>query len=270
MGFLGSVEGRQFPFAVMWANRMPRRVLPVKRAELLVIEGDRLVPSDVEDFVSLIQYLPSDISRARIICGSTGNHISDLDLTFFVRELGLAAAEEAPDARASGWRPTGLAGCTWRRSSHPATLCRMCARSGSMPLPTTCSCPIGKANSYRTIRFPAAPCAAEWPGRCAGGGAAPASRRCRRAGTPRREAPTSAPRDPISIPGGRWWWAFIHQSCSGRRCGARARSKACLVPRRLVERVERRTLPGARHPLACAGWRLCATAEDRGTRPRHR
>ena len=37
-GFSARSEGRQFPFAVMWANRMPRRVLPVRRADLPVIE----------------------------------------------------------------------------------------------------------------------------------------------------------------------------------------------------------------------------------------
>src|SRR5205814_7527361 len=56
-GFLGSAIGRGFPFAVMWANRMPRRVLPVGRADLPVIEADRLVPSDVDDFAQLVEHL---------------------------------------------------------------------------------------------------------------------------------------------------------------------------------------------------------------------
>ena len=43
LGFLGSDEGSRAPFALMWANRMPRRVLPVARADLPVIEEDRLV-----------------------------------------------------------------------------------------------------------------------------------------------------------------------------------------------------------------------------------
>ena len=53
-GFLGSSES-DLPFAVMWANRMPRRVLPVRRADLPVIDETRRVTSDVEDFVELVR-----------------------------------------------------------------------------------------------------------------------------------------------------------------------------------------------------------------------
>ena len=38
LGFLGSREGGEAPFAIMWANRMPRRVLPVRRADAPVID----------------------------------------------------------------------------------------------------------------------------------------------------------------------------------------------------------------------------------------
>src|SRR4029077_17393207 len=54
LGFLGGDHG--FPFAGMWANRLPRRVLPVRRTDARVIEDDRLVPSDVADFVALIRH----------------------------------------------------------------------------------------------------------------------------------------------------------------------------------------------------------------------
>ncbi len=33
--------GATMPFACMWANRMPRRVLPVRRADLPVLDPDR-------------------------------------------------------------------------------------------------------------------------------------------------------------------------------------------------------------------------------------
>ena len=39
-GFLGSSCGAEVPFAVMWANRMPRRILPVRKPDLPVIEDD--------------------------------------------------------------------------------------------------------------------------------------------------------------------------------------------------------------------------------------
>jgi hypothetical protein len=51
---LGSVD---FPFAVMWANRMPRRVLPVKHARDPEIHPDRLVYTDPDDFLALIRFL---------------------------------------------------------------------------------------------------------------------------------------------------------------------------------------------------------------------
>jgi len=96
LGFLGSSEGQAMPFALMWANRMPRRVLPVRRADLPVIEGTRRVKTDAEDFVELIAYLAERYFRRDNYVRVEGRaYFSIFDTTFFLRELGPAQATEA-------------------------------------------------------------------------------------------------------------------------------------------------------------------------------
>ncbi len=95
-GFLGSPEGARFPFAVMWANRMPRRVLPVRRADLPVIDPERLVPTDVDDFVALVRLLAETYFVRDTYLRVDGRaYFSIFDSTFFLDELGLDAAREA-------------------------------------------------------------------------------------------------------------------------------------------------------------------------------
>ena len=96
LGLLGSSEGRQFPFAVMWANRLPRRVLPVRRADASVITPERRVHSDEDDFVELVHYLAERyFVRDNYIRVQGGAYLSIFDSTFFLRELGVAAATRA-------------------------------------------------------------------------------------------------------------------------------------------------------------------------------
>lgn len=95
-GFLGTDAAREPPFALMWANRMPRRVLPVRRADLGVISEDRLVRSDVDDFVDLIAYVADRYFRRRAYLTVGGKpYFSIFDSTFFVRELGAENARAA-------------------------------------------------------------------------------------------------------------------------------------------------------------------------------
>jgi len=102
-GFLGSAEGSDTPFAVMWANRMPRRVLPVRRADLPVIDDGRRVSSDIDDFVALIAQLAEAYFRRDNYMQVDGRpYFSIFDTTFFIRELGLDGAAEAI-ARAREW-----------------------------------------------------------------------------------------------------------------------------------------------------------------------
>jgi hypothetical protein len=95
-GFLGIEADAVPPFALMWANRMPRRVLPVRRSDLPVIAGDRLVSSDVEDFGALIAYLAKRYFRHSSYLRVAGaSYFSIFDSTFFIRELGVDGATRA-------------------------------------------------------------------------------------------------------------------------------------------------------------------------------
>ena len=108
-GFLGSSEGARAPFALMWANRMPRRVLPVRRADLPVIDAARLVPSDVDDFVALLAYLGERyFARENYLRVQGRVYFSIFDTSFFLRELGLEAARAAIARARDHLRRAGL------------------------------------------------------------------------------------------------------------------------------------------------------------------
>jgi hypothetical protein len=95
-GYLGSREGATFPFAVMWANRMPRRVLPVRRADLPVIDPARQVSSDVDDFVLLVRTIAERyFVRDNYLRVGDRAYFSIFDSTFFLLELGLDGAKAA-------------------------------------------------------------------------------------------------------------------------------------------------------------------------------
>jgi hypothetical protein len=96
LGFLGSEFGASCPFALMWANRMPRRVLPVTRAEVPEIDPERLVSSDVADFRRLLETVAeSYFTRPNYLRVRGRAVFSIFDTTFFVRELGTSGARAA-------------------------------------------------------------------------------------------------------------------------------------------------------------------------------
>ncbi len=96
LGFLRSTESQRFPFAVMWANRMPRRVLPVRRADAPVIAPERRVYSDEDDFVALVRYLAQRyFVRDHYLRVQGRAYFSIFDATFFLRELGIESATRA-------------------------------------------------------------------------------------------------------------------------------------------------------------------------------
>ena len=108
-GFLGSPSGRSFPFAIMWANRMPRRVLPVRRADVPAIDPDRLVPTDVDDFVALVRYLAERyFVRDSYIRVGDRAYLSIFDSTFFIRDLGVDGARAAIAAARAMLASAGL------------------------------------------------------------------------------------------------------------------------------------------------------------------
>ena len=109
LGFLGSAEASTATFGVMWANRMPRRVLPVRRADLPVIDDGRRVPSDVDDFVAFVSHVATRyFTRPTYLRVGGRAYLSIFDSTFFVKELGLAAATEAVRAARAWLASRGL------------------------------------------------------------------------------------------------------------------------------------------------------------------
>ncbi len=95
-GYLGCEEGRSMPFAAMWANRMPRRVLPVRHPDGPVIDASRRVASDVDDFVRFIAILAENYFwRPNYITVEGRLYFSIYDSTFFLAELGLEGAARA-------------------------------------------------------------------------------------------------------------------------------------------------------------------------------
>lgn len=102
-GFLGSALGQATPFGLMWANRMPRRVLPVRRHDAPVIEAGRRVQTDVDDFVQLIATIAEPYFVQKNYLTVHGlPYFSIYDSTFFLTELGLEQAKHAI-AEARSW-----------------------------------------------------------------------------------------------------------------------------------------------------------------------
>ena len=102
-GILGSTEGQELDYGLMWANRMPRHVLPVKRADLPVIVGSRLVHTDEDDFLALVEHLAKEhFCRDNYLRVDGRNYLSIYDSTHFVRELGREGAQRVIE-RARDW-----------------------------------------------------------------------------------------------------------------------------------------------------------------------
>ena len=96
IGFLGGPAGEETPFACMWANRMPRRVLPVRRVNAPVLDPARAVPSDVEDFVRFVAMLAERyFCRDNYVTVGGRSYLSIYDSTFFLQELGIDNAQRA-------------------------------------------------------------------------------------------------------------------------------------------------------------------------------
>jgi hypothetical protein len=100
-GFLGSASGQRFPFALMWANRMPRGVLPVKSARGPLIDPCRLVHTDPDDFMAFIRFIAeSYFGRDNYFRVRGAPYLSIFDTSFFIRQLGPGlAARTVADAK---------------------------------------------------------------------------------------------------------------------------------------------------------------------------
>jgi len=95
-GFLQGSFGSELPFALMWANRMPHRVLPLKAADPDGIDPARLVHSSPADFAALVGHLAERYFHRPNYWRLDGRpYLSIFDTTLFLRQLGAERAAEA-------------------------------------------------------------------------------------------------------------------------------------------------------------------------------
>jgi hypothetical protein len=95
-GFLKAPNRGRTSFALMWANRMPRKVMPVKDMQARIIDPSRLVytdPADFYDFITCVAekyFCQPDYLKINGAC-----YLSIFDTAFFIRQLGPELAEKA-------------------------------------------------------------------------------------------------------------------------------------------------------------------------------
>jgi hypothetical protein len=95
-GLLKAKNRSDIKFALMWANRMPRRVMPVKSEEARVIDPSRLVYTDPEDFVEFVEAVADQyFCQPGYLEVEGGKYLSIFDTAFFIKQLGLEKAQKA-------------------------------------------------------------------------------------------------------------------------------------------------------------------------------
>jgi hypothetical protein len=163
LGFLPGAPGA--PFALMWANRMPRRVLPVARPEAEVIDPSRRVESDVADFVALIDLLARRyFQRPEYLRIEGRPYFSIFDTTFFVRELGPATAKEAIAAAQVHLQKLGFPGLHLGAIDPAPEVIGQVAELGFSSVTHYVLLPYWRGPSLQAYAETAAARALEWPG----------------------------------------------------------------------------------------------------------
>ncbi|GAB4272577.1 MAG: glycoside hydrolase family 99-like domain-containing protein [Candidatus Rifleibacteriota bacterium] len=95
-GLLQSKNKNRIKFAIMWANRMPRKVMPVKDREAKVIDPSRLVYTDPHDFVEFIKLIADRyFTQPNYLRLDDSCYLSIFDTAFFIRQLGIDNAIKA-------------------------------------------------------------------------------------------------------------------------------------------------------------------------------
>jgi hypothetical protein len=148
----------------MWANRMPRRVLPVRRADLPVLDPTRQVPSDVDDFVALVRYLGERyFHRDNYLRVGGRPYFSIFDSTFFLRELGREAARGAITRARAALADLGLPGMHLAAIDPAADQIGALAELGFDSVTHYVLLPYWKGEAVQDYASTAAARAAEWP-----------------------------------------------------------------------------------------------------------
>ena len=93
--FLKCSRFRDVEFAVMWANRLPRGILPIKDRKGPVIHPSRFVYTNRSDFLSLIKHIAENYFCKENYAKINGRYLfSIFDSTFFIRDTGRDGARE--------------------------------------------------------------------------------------------------------------------------------------------------------------------------------
>ncbi|MBM4363863.1 MAG: glycoside hydrolase family 99-like domain-containing protein, partial [Deltaproteobacteria bacterium] len=164
-GVLGSEVGRDAPFALMWANRMPRRVLPVRRADVPVIDPERLVSSDVEDFEALMALVAERyMARPNYLRVDGLPYFSIFDSTHFLRELGREGARQAVARARARLAALGLPGLHLAAIDPSEDVAPLLREVGFDSVTHYVLLPYWKGPTLQDYEEVAARRAAEWPG----------------------------------------------------------------------------------------------------------
>lgn len=101
-GFLKASNRNGSRFALMWANRMPRKVMPVKDAAAKLIDPSRLVYTDPHDFVEFVCFVADHyFCQPEYFKVNGACYLSIFDTAFFIKQLGVELAANAiKEARA--------------------------------------------------------------------------------------------------------------------------------------------------------------------------
>ena len=162
-GFLAGPLGASAPFALMWANRMPRRVLPVRRADLPVIDPTRLVATDIADFGAMFELLCARyFSRPNYLRLDGRVYFSIFDSTYFLKELGPDGAREAIERARHVVAAAGLGALHLAAIEPQAALLAELAAIGFDSVTHYVLLPYWKGPFLQDYRATAAARAAEW------------------------------------------------------------------------------------------------------------
>lgn len=95
-GLLQANNRKRIKFAIMWANRMPRKVMPVKDTAARVIDPSRLVYTDPGDFVDFVETVADEyFIQPEYLEINSAKYLSIFDTAFFIKQLGFAEVQKA-------------------------------------------------------------------------------------------------------------------------------------------------------------------------------
>jgi hypothetical protein len=96
--FLKCSRFKDVEFAIMWANRLPRGILPIRERKGPVIHPSRFVYTNKDDFLKLIKYIAENYFCKENYAKVNGRYLfSIFDSTFFIRDTGTEGAREIID-----------------------------------------------------------------------------------------------------------------------------------------------------------------------------